>query len=60
MEENKTIKITLKKSLIGKSEKFRAIIKSLGFKRLYQTIEVKDTPAIKGMINKVSHMVTVE
>jgi len=54
------LRITYSKSAIGYTERQKATIKALGFKRLYQTIEREDTPAIRGMINRVSHLLTVE
>lgn len=55
-----TLRITYSKSAIGYKEDQKATIVALGFKRLYQTIEHEDSPVIRGMINKVSHLVTVE
>ncbi len=55
----KTLKITLKRSIIGKPEKQRRIIKSLGLRRINQMVEHKDTPNIRGMIHKTSHMLDV-
>ncbi|WP_374686146.1 50S ribosomal protein L30 [Promineifilum sp.] len=54
------LRITYSKSAIGYTERQKATIKALGFKRLYQTIERDDTPAIRGMINRVGHLLTVE
>lgn len=54
------IKVTLKKSSIGRPEYFSKVLKGLGFRRLNQTVVVKDTPEVRGMIQKVCHMVTVE
>jgi large subunit ribosomal protein L30 len=54
------LRITYSKSAIGYNEKQKATIKALGFRKLYQTIEHEDTPVVRGMINKVSHLVTVE
>lgn len=54
------IKITLKKSPIGRKEYFSRVLKGLGLTRMHKTVVLKDTPEIRGMINKVSHMVTVE
>ncbi|MEI7473203.1 MAG: 50S ribosomal protein L30 [bacterium] len=56
----KEIKVTLKKSLIGRSEKQRKNAAALGMSKTNQTVVHKDTPVIRGMINKVSHLVTVE
>lgn len=54
------IKVTLKRSGIGRDKYFTKVIKGLGLRRLHQTVVLKDTPEIRGMINKISHMVTVE
>lgn len=54
------IKVTLKKSGIGRPEYFTKVLLGLGLKKLNQTVVLKDTPEIRGMINKVSHMVSVE
>lgn len=54
------IKVTLKRSGIGRNKYFTKVLNGLGLRRLQQTVVLKDTPEIRGMINKVSHMVTVE
>jgi large subunit ribosomal protein L30 len=54
------LKITWKKSLIGCPEPQRRIIKSLGLRRLNHSVIHGDTPSIRGMVNKVSHLVAVE
>jgi large subunit ribosomal protein L30 len=54
------LRITYSKSAIGYNEKQKATIKALGFRKLYQTIEHEDTPVVRGMVSKVSHLVTVE
>ena len=51
---------TWKKSTIGYPEETRATIRSLGFRRLNQKRELPDTPAVRGMLKKVSFMVAVE
>ena len=56
----KELVITLKKSGIGKSRDQKATIKGLGFKRLNQTVRRKDTPAIRGMVEKISHLLEVQ
>lgn len=53
-------RITLKKSLIGRPEKHRRVIQSLGLRKLNKTVVLKDTPTVRGMIRKVSHMLAVE
>ena len=54
------LKITWVKSFIGRPETQRRIIRSLGLHRLHHSVVHADTPTIRGMINKVSHMLTVE
>jgi large subunit ribosomal protein L30 len=55
----KTVKITLVRSPIGTLPKHKLCLQGLGLKRMRQSVEVEDTPAVRGMINKVSYMVTV-
>jgi len=54
------IKVTLKKSGIGRANYFTKVIRGLGLTRLNKTVVLTDTPEIRGMINKVSHMVAVD
>lgn len=54
-----TIKVALYRSVIGTSESHRATVKGLGLKKIRQTRELIDTPAVRGMINKVSYLVKV-
>jgi len=54
------IKVTLKRSGIGRNKYFTKVLNGLGLRRLHQTVVLQDTPEIRGMINKVNHMVTVE
>ena len=54
------IKVTLVKGLAGSTERQRLSVKGLGLKRRHHTVEVEDTPSVRGMINKVSHLVHVE
>ncbi|HDQ71565.1 MAG TPA: 50S ribosomal protein L30 [Chloroflexi bacterium] len=56
----KTLHITLKKSPIGYSIRQKRTIRALGLRRMHQTVEKKDSPTIRGMIEKVSHLVDVE
>jgi len=56
----KQLKITWIKSYIGCPETQRATIKSLGLRKLYQSIIKEDCAQIRGQINKVKHLVTVE
>ncbi|GBG15279.1 large subunit ribosomal protein L30 [Novimethylophilus kurashikiensis] len=55
-----TVKVTQIKSVIGRIESHRACIRGLGLRRMHQTVELQDTPAIRGMINKVSYLLKVE
>ena len=55
----KTLKITLKRSVIGRPEKHRRIISSLGLRKINHTVTHKDTPNIRGQIYKTSHMIEV-
>ncbi|GAB4170639.1 MAG: 50S ribosomal protein L30 [Geothermobacteraceae bacterium] len=54
------LKITLKRSPIGRAAYFGKVLKGLGLTKLNKTVALKDTPEIRGMIAKVSHMVSVE
>jgi len=60
MTTKKKLKITLKKSVIGRPYKQKRTIEALGIKRLHHTVIHNDTPQIRGMIHKVSHLVAVE
>ncbi|AUM12047.1 50S ribosomal protein L30 [Ketobacter alkanivorans] len=55
-----TIKVTLTKSTIGRIESHKACVRGLGLRRIGHTVEVEDTPAVRGMVNKVYYMVRVE
>ncbi|MBE2200999.1 MAG: 50S ribosomal protein L30 [Anaerolinea sp.] len=54
------LRITYRKSAIGYTVRQKATIKALGLRKLNQTVEQDDTPAIRGMISKVEHLVHVE
>ena len=56
----KSIKVTLVKSVIGRIEAQRATVKGLGLRRMHHTVELQDTPAIRGMINAVGYLLKVE
>jgi len=56
----KLLKITKVKSVIGRPEKQRKILKGMGLTKLNKTVTLVDTPQIRGMINKVIHLVSVE
>ena len=55
-----TVKVTLVKSGIGKNERIRHTLRGLGLTKLNKTVLLKNTPAIRGLINQVSYMVRVE
>ena len=54
------LKITLVKSTIGRKADQIATVKALGLKKIRDVVEQNDTPQIRGMLNKVSHLITVE
>jgi large subunit ribosomal protein L30 len=54
------LKVTLVRSMIGRPEKHRRVLRGMGLTRINKTVELEDTPAIRGMIHKVSHLVTAE
>jgi len=54
------LKVTLVKSMIGRPEKHRRVLRGMGLTKLNRTVELQDTPAIRGMINAVSHLVKAE
>jgi large subunit ribosomal protein L30 len=55
-----SVKITLVKSMIARPEKHRKVLRGLGLTKINRTVELIDTPAVRGMINKVSHLVKTE
>ncbi len=57
---DKKIKVTLVKSLIGTKQSHRDTLRGLGLRRLNSSAELQDTPAVRGMINKVSYLVKCE
>jgi large subunit ribosomal protein L30 len=56
----KVLKITKVKSVIGRPEKQRKVLKGMGLTKLNKTVTLADTPQVRGMINKVIHLVSVE
>ncbi len=56
----KTVKVTQLKSSIGRLPKHRATLRGLGLRRINHTVELEDTPSVRGMINQVSYMIKVE
>ncbi|MFW9615563.1 50S ribosomal protein L30 [Aquabacterium sp.] len=59
MSEKKTVTVKLVRSVIGTKADHRATVKGLGLRRLNSTAVLEDTPAVRGMINKVRYMVEV-
>jgi large subunit ribosomal protein L30 len=55
----KTVKVQQIKSVIGYNQRQRATMKGLGLRKIRQVVELEDTPAVRGMIDKVSHLVAV-
>lgn len=56
----KKVKVTLVKSVIGTKQSHRATVRGLGLRRMHHTVELVDTPEVRGMINKVSYLVKSE
>ena len=55
-----TVKVTLVKSTTGFKNNQAAVVRGMGLRRIRHTVELKDTPATRGMIHKVRHLVQVE
>ena len=60
MAGKKTLKVTLVKSVIGCKQPHRDTVRGLGLRKLNQTVELEDTPAVRGMINRVYYLVRAE
>jgi large subunit ribosomal protein L30 len=56
----KKVRVTLIKSFFGTGKKHIACVRGLGLRRLHHSVEVEDSPAVRGMINKVAYMVKFE
>jgi large subunit ribosomal protein L30 len=56
----KTLKVTQVRSTIGYNKKQRDVVRSLGLRRIRHTVEVPDTPEVRGIIHRVRHLVVVE
>jgi large subunit ribosomal protein L30 len=59
-KSGKTVKVTLVRGVIGTRESHRATVRGLGLRRINHTVELEDTPAVRGMINKVNYLVKCE
>lgn len=56
----KTIKVTQVKSVHGRLKNHQACVAGLGLRRIGHTVEVEDTPSVRGMVNKVNYLIKVE
>lgn len=54
------VKITLKRSLIGRPETQRKTVRALGLRKINSVVELPDNPAIRGQLHKVEHLIAVE
>ena len=59
MAKAKKLKVTLVKSPIGFNEKQGRVVESMGLRKLHHSVELADTPEVRGMIHKVRHLVEV-
>ena len=55
-----TLKVTLVRSMIGRPEKHRRVLRGMGLTKINRTVKLKDTASIRGMVNAVSHLVNLE
>jgi len=60
MAASNKLKVTLVRSTNGRLASHKACVAGLGLRRMHHTVEVEDTPSVRGMINQVSYMVKVE
>lgn len=58
--KEKTVTVTLRRSLIGQQPKTRATVESLGLRKISQSAVHNDTPSLRGMLDKVRHLVEVD
>lgn len=54
------LKVTLVRSMIGRPEKHRRVLRGMGLTRMHKTVVLEDTPAIRGMVHAVTHLVKAE
>jgi large subunit ribosomal protein L30 len=59
-KSDKKVRVTLVRGLVGTRESHRATVRGLGLRRINHTVELEDTPAVRGMINKVAYLVKCE
>jgi len=60
MAKAEKVKVTLVRSINGRTAKHKACVSGLGLRRMHHTVTVEDTPCNRGMINKVSYLLKVE
>ena len=60
MADKKMMKVTLVRSIFGRRKEHQACVRGLGLRRMHHTVDVEDTAATRGMVDKVSYMVKVE
>ncbi len=60
MAKKNTIRVRQVKSGIGYSKDQKATLVGLGLRRMHQVVELEDTPSVRGMVNKINHLVVVE
>lgn len=60
MDKKKTLKVTLVRSTAHKLPAHKACVAGLGLRRMNHTVEVEDTPAVRGMVNRVNYLLKVE
>jgi len=58
-KNTKTLKIKYVRSMIGRPEVQKKVVRGLGFRKLNQVVERPDTPEVRGMVNKISHLVEI-
>jgi large subunit ribosomal protein L30 len=58
--DKKMLRVKLVKSMYGRGKKHMACVKGLGLRRIHHTVEVEDTPAVRGMINRINYLVEWE
>ncbi len=60
MADKKMMKVTLVRSAHGRLEAHKACVRGLGLRRMHHTVTVEDTPAIRGMVNRVAYLLKVQ
>ena len=60
MTAQKKLKVTLKRSVIGRPQRQKKIVEALGLRRIHHAVIHNDTPQIRGMINKIIHLIEIE